>query len=324
MTVHRSTGFLAFLGILIGCLASTYSFAQEADNQADPAVSARLAPEALLLDAETLNGRIVAVGERGHVILSDDGGQTWRQGVVPVRSTLTAVDFVDEKNGWAVGHDGAIVHSNDGGETWTLQNHAPELEQPLLDVMFFDADDGIAIGAYGYYLFTSDGGGTWEEIMIDEEWDYHLNAIVEAGDANLYIAAEAGSIYRSSDRGRTWTPMVFPYEGSMFGILDLGSGRLMTFGLRGNVFESDDHGNNWRQVHTGTERALLGGRQLDDGTVVLVGASGTILTWPPGAHAFDVRRHDEGADLVAVVPDGNGGLLLFGQSGVLTSGDPGE
>jgi len=320
MTAPRSTGFLPFLGILIGCLALTTSLAQGPD----PAVIARLAPETLLLDAEIIDGRIVAVGDRGHVILSDDGGQTWRQGVVPVRSTLAAVDFVDEKNGWAVGHDGAIVHSVDAGETWVLQNHAPELEQPLLDVMFFDADDGIAIGAYGYYLFTSDGGQTWEEIMIDEEWDYHLNAIVEAGDANLYIAAEAGSIYRSSDRGRTWTPLNFPYEGSMFGILDLGSGRLMTFGLRGNVFESDDHGNNWRQVHTGTERALLGGRQLDDGTVILVGASGTILTWSVGAHAFDVGRHEEGADLVAVIPDGNGGLLLFGESGVLTNGAPAE
>ena len=65
-----------------------------------------LAGSSLLLDLAFAGQRMVAVGERGHVMLSDDQGATWRQAKsVPTRVLLTAVFFVDSEYGWAVGHD---------------------------------------------------------------------------------------------------------------------------------------------------------------------------------------------------------------------------
>ena len=54
---------------------------------------------------------LVAVGQRGHVVYSTDSGASWKQASVPVSSDLTAVFFVDDKQGWAVGHDGVILHT---------------------------------------------------------------------------------------------------------------------------------------------------------------------------------------------------------------------
>ena len=77
---------------------------------------------------------IVAVGEYGNVVLSDDDGKTWRQAKsVPTQVTFTAVAFVDDKNGWAVGHDTVILHTSDAGETWP-RNSAAAKRQRLVTV----------------------------------------------------------------------------------------------------------------------------------------------------------------------------------------------
>ncbi|WP_460940053.1 WD40/YVTN/BNR-like repeat-containing protein, partial [Pandoraea terrae] len=76
----------------------------------------------MLLDATRAGSRIVAVGEHGVILLSDDDGRTWRQArQVPVSATLSAVTFTDPKHGWVVGQWGVILATGDGGETWEKQ-----------------------------------------------------------------------------------------------------------------------------------------------------------------------------------------------------------
>ena len=80
---------------------------------------------ALLLDTQRASQRLVAVGERGYIFVSDDDGAVWRRVPSGVESTLTAVAFAD-KLGVAVGHDAAIVRSEDGGLSWKAVFSAPE------------------------------------------------------------------------------------------------------------------------------------------------------------------------------------------------------
>lgn len=86
-----------------------------ADIIETPARLTDLAPENLLTDATRVGDRIVAVGERGHIIYSDDEGKTWVQGEVPVSVTLTAIDFGTDTHGWAVGHSGVVLKTTDAG-----------------------------------------------------------------------------------------------------------------------------------------------------------------------------------------------------------------
>ena len=80
-----------------------------------------LAPKSLLLDITEAGPRLVAAGERGHILYSDDDGQSWQQALVPTTQMLTSVYFVDSQRGWAVGHDGLILVSDDSGENWRIQ-----------------------------------------------------------------------------------------------------------------------------------------------------------------------------------------------------------
>jgi len=110
----------------------------EAGRYDEPSVVAPLADDSLLLDAAVAGRRVVAVGQRGHVLVSEDQGASWRQVVVPTRVTLTAVHFPTPRHGWAVGHDAVVIHTADAGETWERQYADPDLQSPLLDVWFAD------------------------------------------------------------------------------------------------------------------------------------------------------------------------------------------
>lgn len=304
------------------CVAMTPGSAQDkASSQIkpEPAWPAQRADSSLLLDIAITPSRAVAVGEYGHVLLSQDR-QHWEQTEdVPVRATLTAVDFVGHK-GWAVGHDAAVIHSGDGGQTWSLQHWDPEwqLEHPLLDVHFSDSRTGFAIGAFGYFLRTTNGGEDWEQRILtgDEDIDWHLNSMTETADGMLFIAAEAGHAYRSWDQGQTWEMVRFPYEGSMFGVLNPRGNELLAYGLRGHILESTDHGSTWQSVPTATEAGIMGGRVLDDGTVVLVGSKGIVLRRAPEADEFELLSHPSGAALSGVAPHPSGRLIAIGENGL--------
>jgi photosystem II stability/assembly factor-like uncharacterized protein len=312
---------------------------------------APLAPKSLLLDGVAVEGKLVAVGERGHILLSSDGGATWEQARVPTRATLTGAWFDDVDHGWAVGHDEVILRSTDGGRAWERVHYAPENLWPLLDVWFSDARHGIAVGAYSRYLVTDDAGVTWRDRPFeprsasapgdasteessaeaeaeaptgeegDEAWyeeedlgfDVHLNRIIPAGD-RLYIPAEAGQVFRSDDRGETWLRLPSPYEGSFYGALPLDADTVLVFGLRGNLFRSEDAGLNWTPVDTGTEAMLTDGILTEDGTIVIVGLAGVVIVSRDGGRSFTLDQQADRKGFSRILP-AQDGFVLLGESG---------
>jgi photosystem II stability/assembly factor-like uncharacterized protein len=316
MDVPFTKGFRRWhtVALPILALAAGVASAQE-EILPEPAVRAPLAGKSLLLDATVADGHFVVVGERGHILTSADSGGTWQQSEVPSRGSLTAVYFHDRDLGWAVGHDSVILRTTDGGITWNLVNWAPEEENPLLDVWFSDVDNGFAIGAYGSFFRTSDSGETWTSEPISE-WDFHLHHLARSANGRLYMAAEAGMIYRSDDGGTTWIEMPSPYEGSFFGTLPLEGDTVLVFGLQGNLFRSEDAGDSWTPVETGTTAMLTDGIRLADGTFVISGLGGTLLTSSDGGSTFALLPQPDRRGISAIVEAGPDQLLLVGEFGV--------
>lgn len=282
---------------------------------AGPVVKATV--ERLLLNDATRAGkRIVAVGEHGYAITSDDDGASWQRGAGLRRTMLTSVRFADDKTGWVVGHDGLIAVTHDGGANWQEQRFAPADEEPLLGVAARDASNAIAVGAYGLYLETTDGGATWSDRKITEgEDDRHLNAITAFGNGKLAIVGESGSLLISTDAGTTWAAGKPPYEGSYFGALAIGSEGLMIFGLRGQVFVSQDAGISWTAASGSGPVTLLGGGIGADGSVTLVGSAGTVRISHDAGKSFTPLAPAKVAAYSMALPLDATHALLFGEAG---------
>ena len=305
----------------------------------DGSTMAHLAGHSMLLDGISRDGLMNVVGERGHILISTDG-EHWQQITVPTRTTLTGVYFQDNMKGWVVGHDAVILRTTDGGKTWEKVYYDPEGQTPLFDIWFRDKKHGIAIGAYGLYLMSEDGGASWDvsemnvitekltagsgedEIKAEDDddfldsYDLHLNSIAIADNGKLYIAAEAGKVYRSDDSGESWVPLAPDYIGSFFGVLPVTGDTVLVFGLRGHLFRSEDAGKTWQEIETPTQEMLTNGIVVSEDDIYITGLGGTILRSNDAGKSFSLveQGHRDGFNAIIQSPDGK--LITAGEKGV--------
>ncbi len=272
------------------------------------------APSAPILAISAAGPRLVAVGDRGHVLLSDDEGETWRQArAVPTRALLVAVAFSDARRGVAVGQGGVILRTVDGGDTWALQRPR-DADSVLFAVAFVDARHGWAVGAFGLAFETTDGGVNWSrrEILPPDYADAHLNGIYRAWDGALVVVSEQGIILRSNVDASAWEQGSVDYEGSLWGGLSNADGSELVFGLRGSVRRRDEHGR-WTAVTSGTPESLSAGYAGADGLVVLAGLNGAVVVSRDHGRTFEALPSFAAAHLNAVRPAGKG--WIFGGAG---------
>ncbi|MBO9514579.1 MAG: glycosyl hydrolase [Variovorax sp.] len=285
-----------------------------------PAARSPLASRALLNGLARAGDRIVAVGQRGHVVYSDDDGKHWRQAEVPVSSDLVAVSFPTATDGWAVGHDGIVLHSKDGGQNWTPQLDGRRLgehgaENPFLDVWFRDASHGYIVGAFGLVFRTADGGATWEPLSqaVDNPKSLHLYAVRGIG-SDIYIAGEQGLLLKLAQGDTQFRALSLPYKGTLFGVS--GSGQtIVVHGLRGTVLRSTDGGHQWQQVPTGLQVGLTASTRDGEGRLVIVSQAGHVLVSRDDGASFKPQPVAGALPAAAVAVTARGSLIVAGPRG---------
>jgi photosystem II stability/assembly factor-like uncharacterized protein len=277
---------------------------------------APLAARSLLLDVTDAGGKLVAVGDRGHIVISTDEGRTWQQASVPTRAMLTGVAFADADHGWAVGHDGVIVATTDGGRTWQRQDDGKDLETVYLDVLFLDARRGFVVGAYGKCLFTEDAGANWRALRPTDE-DMHFNRVLRTPGGALYLVGEAGTLLRSSDEGRTWERLEVPYEGSLFAGIAPDDDTLVLAGLRGHIFTSRDRGETWQPHDNNATVLISASTRTRDGLIVLAGQGGNFFLSRDGGRSFRHWKPAQfGTSIAELVPISTG-VVSVGEAGAV-------
>jgi photosystem II stability/assembly factor-like uncharacterized protein len=293
--------------------------------------------------------RLIAVGQRGHIVYSDNAGKSWVQAKVPVSSDLVGVHFPSRTSGWAVGHDGVVLHSIDGGESWTrkldgraaasiavtyyqqrsngdnkkiaralddarrFQEDGPN--QPFLDVWFENEQVGYIIGAFNMIFKTEDGGVSWQPWFdrTDNEQGLHLRAIQGYGN-EVFIVGERGLALRLDRAEGRFVALQTGYQGSYFGLVakpDL----VLAFGLRGNAYRSRDNGRSWAKIDTGTEANLTAGATLADGSIVISSMGGEVLVSRDNGETFTQFKAADPSPIFGISPGKANELAAVGGRG---------
>lgn len=282
------------------------------------------ASRSMILAATQAGQRLVAVGDRGVVLLSDDRGGSWRQASkVPVNAPLTGVSFVDDRNGWAVGHWGVILHTEDGGESWASQRVETSEDRPLFAVHFTDAQHGTAVGLWSLLLTTVDGGKTWDKVSLpappnDTRADRNLMHVFADRRGELFVVGERGTVLRSADHGQTWAYRPTGYRGSFWSGTALADGTLLVAGLRGSLYRSSDGGESWRKVDTGTQSSITAVVPLAD-RVLAVGLDGLTLESRDAGASFEAHQRPDRLSLTAAVAMDATDAALFSRAGIVSA-----
>ncbi|MFV3413725.1 WD40/YVTN/BNR-like repeat-containing protein [Pseudomonas nitroreducens] len=349
---------LLLLGALLLC--GSAQAGENADGFVDvldlPAAHSNPPSRVPLLAITRLDKRLVGVGQRGHILYSDDGGSSWRQAEVPVSSDLTAVRFPTPQDGWAVGHDGVVLHSADGGVHWQRQLDGRQIGQlmldyykahpqpdnatwlaqaqrlkeegadkPFLDLWFRDANEGFVVGAFNLILHTRDGGQSWEpwNHRIDNPQALHLTAMAASGD-DLFIVGEQGLLLRLSHQQggqpERFVALQSPYAGSFFGVVAR-PGLVFAYGLRGHAIRSLDGGESWSAVDTGLPVSLTAASFDANGRLYLFSQAGQGLVSDDSGASFKALDLAERLPVSGALA-GPGRLLLVGARGIRENAMP--
>lgn len=152
------------------------------------------------------NGRFVAVGAAGTILVSTDG-QSWIAQSAVTTSSLRAVTYTDSYIA-AVGDGGALVTSTDG-TVWSARGWGPSTPSPTIAIYGIVWANGklLVVGDQGE-IRTSAGGSpgalTWTRQTSGLGTGSYLAGVAWTG--SLYIAVGiAGTIVTSPD-GVSWTP----------------------------------------------------------------------------------------------------------------------
>lgn len=349
MTHARILSTLAVAGALslAAIAAAEGKFRDPLDAPAEPT---RFAATTHLSAIARAGERLVSVGVRGLVVLSDDEGKTWRQAASPVSSDLVAVRFVSAKRGWASGHDGVILATGDGGEHWVKQldgrmaaellaahfdklaaagdanaarlrkevarNYESGPEMPMLDLWFEDDKTGWASGPFGTLLGTRDGGETWTSWMekVDNPKMLHYNAVRGVG-GDVYLASEQGTLFKLDRARQYFTRVSTGYQGSFFGVIGTRD-YVIAYGLRGTAYRSRNAGASWERLTTGVPGGLTGASLLDDGRLLFVSQDGRLIASRDQGDTFEPVPVARPGLFTDVTRAGAGRIVITGLGGV--------
>lgn len=342
--------WVALLLILLwSCLDMTHVRAGERPVVIDrPAIKVNEPQSGYLLSVTRAGDRLVAVGENGRVVLSDDGAKTWRQAKkVPTSVLLTQVRFANPQVGWAVGHLGVVLHTVDGGESWQLKldgvkaaqqklvdaKSAPEdfsqdsirqaellvgdgPDKPFLTLIVESSERVRVFGAFGLAFGSENGGETWASLKTEgaNPQSLHFYGSVRSSNGS-YVVGEQGLLIHDDGQG-SFTDVQQPYEGTLFGAISLGE-TLVAYGLRGNVVSSRDAGRTWQVVDSGLPATIQAGVVSNEGLFVLAAENGQLSISKDGGEHFSVlHQHIYPAAELVSLDDSH--LLLVGPRGVQT------
>lgn len=135
----------------------------------------------------------------GSVLASPDAGVTWdERGAAPLAAL--AVDPADPDHLVGADYRGALLESTDGARTWDI------LDAPRITALLWDDNGLTALGADGTVLRADTPADPWETIGR-----LASPGLAVTGDTGrLYAATDTGALVRSTDGGRTWTPLTTP------------------------------------------------------------------------------------------------------------------
>ena len=303
-----------------------------------------LATKALLLDISPAGDRLVAAGEHGIVLYSDDNGSHWQQAAVPTTRMLTSIHFVDGRHGWAVGHDGLILVSNDGGENWRIQRDGLALQHQTnlelretahrqveeLEQRLATADEAakvqLEVELEDARIDLEDADLTLEEAVFTspfmDVWFQDANRGWAVGAFGTLVTTEDGGQHWVNQDGRLDNPDQFHLNT----VTGDGKGRMFVAGEGGVMFRSPDSGQSWESLEPFYDGSWFGAvYDAQHDALLVFGLRGHLYRSTDFGTTWEPLNADNSNTLAGGNATAAGGIVLAGGDGtVLLSTDGGQ
>lgn len=249
-----------------------------------------------------------AVGSKGTLLKTDDGGLNWKPHTAPTTAIVRDIFFLDEQTGWLVCEVNIydlktkeqprafLMKTADGGENWTrVDLEGIDVDSVLVRAVFSRGGRGWAFGEHGLIYTTRDSGETWTPLSSPTR-RLLLGGFFFDNDRGWIVGAGA-TIIQTADGGETWYQSRLPevektvrFTAAWFVDNRMG----WAVGSGGTVYHTTNGGRTWQKQESGVYTDLLDVKFVDAREGWAVGAEGTIIhTVDGGAHWTSERSETQ-------------------------------
>ncbi len=261
--------------------------------------------------------RLVAVGEHGVVVYSDDAGVSWTQAAVPVDITLTCVAFATDMVGWAAGHYGVVLATVDGGKTWHVQLNGLQVNQIALADAQAEAANPPATASPSPALALALKRASFFETLGP---DKPFLCMLVLGPQKLLVLGAYRMAMLTADGGKTWSDWsLHIYDRlshDLYGVTMIGQDIYIACET-GLMFCSTDGGDSFPQVASPAGATLFGVIGAADGSVIVYGVAGNCYRSANKGVSWTAVTLDTQDDLVAARALSDGAILIASEAGGL-------
>jgi photosystem II stability/assembly factor-like uncharacterized protein len=239
-----------------------------------------------------------AVGSRGTLLTTANGGKSWQAKAYPTQDVVRDIYFSNELNGWLVCERNVydlkkkdeqrayLMSTNDGGEHWARVNiPGADVDARILRAVFSRGGRGWAFGEGGAIYTTRDAGGSWTRLHVPTRRLLLGGTFID--DDRGWLVGAGATILQTSDGGDTWhISRLTEANDVRFTATSFVDNRLgWAVGSGGSIFNTDNGGRTWQSQSSGVSADLLDVKFLDAVEGWAVGAEGTVIyTNDGGSH----------------------------------------
>lgn len=231
-----------------------------------------------------------AVGSRGTLLSTTDGGRSWQAKPQVTEDSIRDIYFSDMSQGWLLCERNIydlrnndeqrayLMRTTDGGEHWKRTGlRGVNVDARLMRTLFSASGRGWAFGEGGSIYATRDAGASW--IKLQAPTRYLLLGGDFIDENSGWLVGAGATVLQTSDGGETW------HQGRMPGATNVRFNAASfvdtrfgwAVGSGGAIYRTVNGGRSWQPQLSGVTADLFDVKFLDASEGWAIGAEGTLL-----------------------------------------------
>jgi photosystem II stability/assembly factor-like uncharacterized protein len=246
-----------------------------------------------------------AVGSRGTLLGTDNGGNNWQLLKRPTEDIIRDIYFTDENNGWLVCERNIydlklkdeprtyLMTTTDGGDHWSRVNvSGVDIDARLTRALFSDSGRAWTFGEGGSIFTSKDGGVNWIKLSVPTRHLLLGGTFID--DDRGWLVGAGATILQTSDGGDTWhRSRLAGLDDVRFTAASFIDNRIgWAVGSTGTILKTTNGGRIWTTQNSGLDSDLLDVKFLDAREGWAVGAEGTVIYTNDGGTRWETERSE--------------------------------
>ncbi len=257
-----------------------------------------------------------ACGDKGIVIKTIDGGNSWI--VLNDSSAINLYDikFLSQEVGFMVGEKGTILRTTDSGQSWQKINS--DSANTYFKIYFFEnLSIGFIIGSNGIILKTTDNGNNWQTKFTGT--NEILFGISFADYNNGVVVGWNGTILKTSDQGENWNEENKITDKYLRDICFLDNKIGIIVGGSGEILRSDDGGSDWGKINSNSYSGLYSVFFTKNNVGFILGSKGEIFVSYDKGKNWQTSNSGSYASLMSISESTHGRIYISTNTGSIIS-----